>query len=175
MANRPVRTPARGPRRVPEWGGVLVRSRLLALSTSQSLGAVTIGAAFTQKATLVRIRGMANVQLDPSAIADTMIVGLGILIVRTTAFIAGAASMPSPLDDIESAFLYHKIFTLGPSLTAGEVGEELNSNLNVEIDSKAMRKVGPDDTLGIIWDGIQLAGTPTADCVCAIRNLVLLA
>ena len=162
--------PAR-PRRVYEWSGI-ARTKVNDLSGNQSQGAVTIGLAALQPSTIVRIRGSYAVHMDPGAIADGHIVGLGIAIVSTDAFTAGSASMPSPLDDPGYPFIWHRLFNLQTS-TATESDNSIVANMAGEIDSKAMRKIKVGEVIGFIWDGLVLAGAPTSDGVASIRILSL--
>jgi len=139
------------------------------------LGSTTIGVLFTAKTTIIRLRGSAFVSLDPGAIADSMFVALGMIVVKADAFsTGGATSMPDPMNDFQAPWLYHKIFSLGPSLAATPAADEIGANQRDEIDVKAMRKVDPEDALAFIWNGQILAGSPTFDGQAIARLLVLL-
>ncbi len=166
----------RAPRRRAQWSEVLVQSQVIALAAVQTFGAVNIGSAFLEQQTLVRLRGNARVTLDPGAAADTMIVGLGIGVVSEDAFaVGGVLSVPSPTDDADWSWIWHQLFVLGPTIGATPQEAGINQHASVVIDSKAQRKVGPNEVLFMVWDGIQMAGAPTADGVAVVRNLVLLA
>jgi len=172
--SRPRAIVGRTQKRVPQWSNIILLSRQLALDATQVVGTSAAGAGFSEKTTIIRVRGSATVAMDAGAIADSMVVGLGLLVVRNNAFtVGGASSMPSPIDDPEAQFLYHQLFSLGPSVSATDDASSIVNNARVEIDSKAMRKVSPDETLAFIWDATILAGTPTADVQAFARFLIL--
>jgi len=161
------------PRRVTQWGNVMLRTAIQGQGASTGLGTVNVGAEFLVAATLTRIRGNASVRIIPNVAGASMIVGLGLVLVSGEAFAAGAASMPSPTDAIDFSWIWHQLFVFPPSVST-EVVNELGSVQEVVIDAKAQRKVRPGDTLAFVWDGIITTGAPVADGIAAIRHLVLL-
>ena len=82
--------------------------------------------------------------------------------------------MPSPIDDIEADFLWHQLFVFGPSVAGAESTDSLLQNKHVEIDSKAQRILKGNEVMAFIWDGLVLAGAPTADGIAAVRSGLLL-
>ncbi len=160
-------------RRQADWSSVLVRTRVTGLASTQSLGAVSVGSEALERFTTVRLRGNAYVHLDPGAVGDSMVVGLGLVIVSADAFAAGAASMPSPIDDLDWAFLWHQLFILGPSIGSTEGDQSLDQIMRVVIDAKAQRKNTPGEVLAFIWDAVIDSGAPTADGYAAVRELGL--
>ncbi len=166
----------RSKRRKAEWADTMVRTRITTGGATQSVGAIAVGGAFTESVTIARVRGNVLVSLDVGAIADSAIVGLGLIVVKENAFtVGGSASMPSPTDDMNSSWLYHQLFQLGIGVGTAQVNDLGALVARAEIDVKAMRKVGPDDILAFIWDAIILAGSPTFDGMAAVRTMALLA
>ena len=164
------------PRRTPEWSGVLVFTNISGGTATQSLGSQAQGSAAAVRQTIVRIRGSAVVHMVAGAAADAMVVGLGLIIVSEDALAAGAASIPSPIDDLDSPWIFHQLFSLGPS-TASEAADDTNLGLStarIVIDNKAQRKIGPNEVLTFMWDTQLHAGTPTFDGSAAVRCLSLL-
>ena len=104
---------------------------------------------FMTKPTIVRTRGIVSV-FPTSAAADLNIVGaVGMGIVSDQAFDAGVASMPEPMTDanwggwlVWHAFSYHLEFGTNASINY--------PRWDFEVDSKAMRKVGVNETVIII-------------------------
>jgi len=99
------------------------------------------------KATVVRVRGFA--QFAPSAAsADLFFSGaFGLGVVSDEAFTAGAASIPRPFDDDDWAgWLVHGYY--GGNFEFDSSGNTFFPYF-FDIDSKAMRKVGPGQTL--VW------------------------
>ena len=99
------------------------------------------------KATVVRVRGI--IQVIPTFGVDGDYAGaFGLGVVSDEAFVAGAGSIPRPFDDDDwSGWLVHGYYAGHVEFASG-VGE-LMTNVSLEIDSKAMRKVGPGQTL--VW------------------------
>ena len=159
----------------PQWSAVLTRSRVAALATTGiSIGTVGVASEATTKHTLTRVRGTAKVHLIPNAVSNTMIVAVGLIVVSADAFAVGAAAVPGPITDIDSAWIWHHAFTLGPTQAAAEAGDAIDQYDRVAIDSKAQRKLSPGDTVAFVWEALSLSGTPTADGVVAVRELILL-
>jgi len=161
------------PRRQFQWLSVIARTEIQGLGATQSLGDVSLGFGVNQRVTLARVRGNARGHMESAAASDSMIVGLGLIVVEEQAFTAGAASMPSPTDDPNAEWLWHQLFVFGPAVSAQAVNT-IDSYSSVEIDSKAMRKMDENETLGFVWDSIITAGSPTFEGIAAIRSGVLL-
>ncbi len=174
MANRTFQR-SRTPRRRAEWSSTVVQSSVLALGNAQSVGSVSVGIGFTESNTIARIRGHVVASQNTAAAANSMLLGIGLIVVSENAFtVGGAASMPGPLTDINASWLWHNILAFGPTQAGAVSDNAITMNQRVEIDSKAMRKVGPDDALAFIWEGLQLRGSPTADGTVAVRVMSLL-
>ncbi len=103
-------------------------------------------AAFEAPGTVMRSRGMISVHV-PSTLADSGIIGaIGIAIVSTEAATAGVASLPEPFTDADwggwfvwrsFAFRFEFQSTTGTNYVPWYF----------EIDSKAMRKFAPNETM----------------------------
>ena len=158
--------------RATEWQGFFMRSVGLAQGATQSFGSVSaIQADVQAKATLIRMRGQGIVQFDPAGVADAVEFALGIIIVSTDAATAGAASCPSPVEDADSSWIWHQIVPLGPSLQAAQENTDLSATVRFDIDSKAMRKVGPNETILFMADLAAVTGTGSVDFNVAARLL----
>ena len=173
MPNQRARFPVA--RRIPEWTQFFVRSEVQALGTGQSLGDTFIGAVAQTRTTIVRVRGRGVVHMVSGSASDSQLAACGLIIVSNDAFFAGAASLPSPLENADSPWLWHGVFTLGPAIGVEVAGDQANGIVTVsfEIDSKAQRKIGPNEVLAFMWDGEQLAASPTFDGNVAVRMLSL--
>ncbi len=106
-------------------------------------------ASFEEPVTIVRTRGFVSLRVA-SVAADVDIVGaIGVGIVSTEAFTAGIASVPEPFSDADwagwyvwHAFAYRFEFSDASGFNF--------PNWSFEIDSKAMRKVGSNNTLVVV-------------------------
>ncbi len=107
----------------------------LSSSTKVILGA---GRAATERITIVRTYGFVELMLTTIAAAlDGFSWAFGICVVSTDAFDAGAASIPSPFDDIIwPGWMVHRMGAIHSA--ANSLSDEASSKL-IEFDSKAMR------------------------------------
>ena len=119
------------------------------LRDSASEGTATGGGlSFVQSVTILRCRTSVILQFDETRQAgDQMDVGLGLAIVSTDAATLGATAVPDPLEEPEFPWLYWvdqhlECINTGSTYDPG-------SSLRWEVDTKAMRKVKPSETL--IW------------------------
>ena len=101
--------------------------------------------------TVLRIRGTFLAYLSASNTVTTGGFGgaFGIGKARLSAFNAGIASLPSPIDEEEwDGWLFHKYFFLRtPTATIGDNINDMPGAVRFEIDTKAMRKVDLDDVI----------------------------
>ncbi len=118
-----------------------------------SLGGVTIG----------RVHGICSFVLTAATtIGDGFAGALGIGIVTADAFAAGSGSMPSPTGDQDwGGWLFHKHFDLhAATATEGDGMNALSNYTRMEIDTKAMRKMAPNETI-FATVGVVITGTAT--------------
>ncbi len=140
-----------------------------------STGASTIVASFDPDAnsllapTIVRTRGIVSV--SGSFAADLTISGaLGVCIVTDEAFAAGAGSIPRPFDDAGWGgwLAWRSFFTVNEFIDG--TGFQADANHYFDIDSKAMRKVAPNETVVLMCE--SQAGA--LNCAMHLRLLFLL-
>ena len=126
-------------------------------SSSQTLQGASI--AFAVPATILRCRGEFLASFDESKqVGDLMIIGMGLGIISSDAFAAGAGSVPDPSGEPEYPWLWWKDFRLESFIAAGE--EAIGSTVvRQEIDTKSMRKVKPGQSLA--WQ-VQFGGVAGA-------------
>jgi len=136
-----------GSRGVKEWGGGPFA--ITTLTTTQA-----VLATFSESgspSTILRIRGWVTVKGTPNATGDDDVVGLGIIIVELAAASAGGVSVPGPINDEGSPWIWHQYVPLQAG-SAGLLGDDIGSVVRVEIDSKAMRKMGINQRLILVGE-----------------------
>ena len=139
------------------------------ISGTQLLGSGAV--AINTPGTIVRVRGHCAAALDVGAADNAMIIGAGLIVVDDDAVAAGAASIPSPIDDLDADWLWHGFFALNSiSGTQGDANGGQHSQR--EIDSKAMRRVKQNSNIVMMIDGDVLAGSPTGDFFYGFRALL---
>ena len=145
MAHRRRGFPVRS-RRATDWGFGPDADSVVVTSSTKTLWttALTIGAPYT----LIRLRGHFELILTVSSAIGAGFAGaIGMTLVSNDAFAAGAGSIPGPVTDSNwDGWFYHQFFNL--HATTATVADAVNNMVvRKEIDSKAMRKWTPDQTL----------------------------
>ena len=132
-----------GPQRLTQWVGPAAQGYIAVASTGATLVA---SAAFEESVTLVRTRGFVSI-LPTIVSADLDIVGAyGMAIVSQEAFAAGIASVPEPFTDSDwGGWVVWGAFAYGFEF-ADATGVNF-PNWSAEIDSKAMRKITPNEVI----------------------------
>ena len=144
---------ARGPRRQTTWVGPADQAYITVTSAAKVLVgsfAPATSVPSMQRPTIVRTRG--EIHVIPAAFAaDVQIVGaFGMCVVSTDAAAAGIASIPGPFDDADwDGWFVWQSFGLTYNFDTAVSGRDV-AGYRMEVDSKAMRKLGPNDTVAIV-------------------------
>ena len=141
-----------------QWNAVPGISLSIASGTNVLGGALV----FSAPATILRCRGEILVTLDGATAGDNMQVGFGLGIVSSEAFDAGPGSVPGPLEFPDYSWLYwtSKMLTLEHIDVGSAELSLLSAAVRFEVDTKAMRKVKPAESLCWI---VQTSGTVPVD------------
>ncbi len=99
--------------------------------------------------TLMRSCGSLLIKGTPDAVADDVVVGLGITIVSTDASASGGTALPNPITDANQSWLWHQFVGLSAG-SAGLLGDDIGSVHRVEIDSKAMRRMKTNQSIVLV-------------------------
>jgi len=173
----------RAPRRKTSWeqgpGKVAAQTDFTA---SNSILVDTASVPTIAELTVARLRGRLQAFLaTASGAGDAYSGAFGIGVVASSAFTAGAGSTPTPIDEIGwEGWLYWTAVQLvaadvidGTASTDGSSMGALMGGINIDVDSKAMRKVDADQT---IYGVLQLTevGTATVKWRFNSRMLVML-
>ncbi len=116
--------------------------------------------AFAVPATILRCRGFVQAAFASGVqVGDDMNINFGLGIVSTDAFAAGAGSMPDPAGEPEYPWLWwQEVF-----LNSEQVEEPVSwgpGALRLDVDTKAMRKVKPGESLVWVGEATQSLGAP---------------
>ncbi len=125
--------------------------------------------------TVARIRGRFLFQLiTASAIGDGLVGAFGIGLASLAAVTAGAASVPTPIQEqaADSWLFWTPIQAI--SSDASDTGLSNSSSLNIEVDTKAMRKWSTEDALYAVVEIETEEGTATAEAWFDSRTLLFL-
>ncbi len=116
---------------------------------------------FVGPGTILRSRGRIQASLNPSgkSVDDHVKIGLGLGIVSTDVFTVGGTSMPDPSGEPEYPWLWWDEFHLRAQSTTGI--EVFGSSVKeIMLDTKAMRKVKPGQSLATVIQYVNITGTP---------------
>ncbi len=161
-----------GKKRLTDWAfGVDILNQTIDAS-EKILGTTSLTTAEQQ--TIVRVHGVLHVTLITASVAGAGFLGAaGIALVNTDAFGQGINSIPGPLTDAHwDSWLWHSFWDVR-ALT-GTIGDGANSGAahqRIAIDSKAMRRWDPAETLVIMVEGVEV-GAASATLNCDTRILV---
>ncbi len=127
-----------------------------------SVNAVFVGPRmdFVDPATILRARSKYMVLFDPTKqVADQMTVTLALGVVSTDAAGLGSTAMPDPVSDSDYPWLWWGTTVLESQIAAGE--DAFGSTVQlVEVDTKAMRRVKPKQSLVWVAEMSGAAGAP---------------
>ena len=107
------------------------------------------GFTFTVAGTLTRVRGRIAVTLDPAAVDEHAMILAGLMIVSADGFSAGNAPEIFTGFADEASWVWQGQLYVSSGAEAAIVTDQLSTELVV--DTKAMRKVKPGQTLALVF------------------------
>ncbi len=111
-------------------------------------------------ATLVRTRGMLHIQMLSNGTASNTVTGaVGLMVVSNESFVAGIASLRTPLEEIESAWYVYEPFAMQSVGTGTQDGGSPGRFLTIPFDSRGQRKLKNADTLVAVIEANQTSAT----------------
>ena len=121
--------------------------------------------AFLEPGTILRWRGYFSAFMDESGATagDRMVITVGIGIFSTDAVTVGENAMPDPADEPEYPWVWWKEFSLHTEVAAGPSGGWGIQAQRYDIDSKAMRRIKPGESLVLVFQTTNLVGAPTVN------------
>ena len=132
-------------RRRNSWGfGPGDSATLFTSSASTAVGFIGSGIGPTiDGLTIARTRGSFQAWLTQAGLSEGYSGAIGIGVVPQAAFVAGIASVPTPLTELDwDGWLFHRFFQLHTPVAADFTTE--GTMIRFEVDSKAMRKLNED-------------------------------
>lgn len=149
MARRFIRSPRSGhSRRLTEWTATVPEATYILLAASTAILDSTFITGDPE--TLVRVVGNLSVQSNQVAASLEPFGAVGIAVVSDQAVAIGVTAIPTPYTDAESdLWLLHR-FWAAPIATSGS--GLTRAAVDIDLSSKAMRKVSPDETLVLVME-----------------------
>ncbi len=147
------------------WGGNTFQA--VGLTGTQQIATII---ASGDRVTVFRCRGEVTANMDIAAVDDGAVLGLGLIVAKDQMVTAGQAAFPSPIADLDADWIWHSFLGLRALQTSNE-GLAGGASGRIVIDSKAMRKVNPNESCVLVFDIIRTSGVPTVDVTGGIRIL----
>ncbi len=143
--------------RQTQWIGVDISLVTVAANTKVLAGVLNAGALALRPFTVVRSRLLFQLESDQTAASEVTRGAIGAIVVSEQATAAGAGSIPGPHQEADSSgwFVWEPFINSFLFLDATSFNEP-NGYMKV-VDSKAMRKVGPNEDVAIMF---EVQGTP---------------
>ena len=129
------------------WIGAGVGTTTIVASSVQLIGQLAAGALLLRPFTILRTRQQILYTSDQAAVTQKTQGDYGRIVVTDTASAIGATAIPDPSSidgDPEADWYVHQPCMVQFDFLSS-VGFHPNAGVQYTIDSKAMRKVGPDD------------------------------
>ena len=136
----------RPPQRTKIWIGAGVGLTSLVGNSKQIISTLSVAALLLRPFTILRTRMLLTLSSDQAAADERPIVAYGKMVVTETAAALGATAVPDPSGisgDPEAAWYVWQAMSVDVEFQSA-IGFALYS-VQYPIDSKSMRKVGPDD------------------------------
>ena len=102
---------------------------------------------------------------------EIAVITLGVGIVSSDALAVGATAMPDPAGEPDYPWLWWYPMLLCSGVASDTVGL-YPRGWNINVESKAMRKVGPRQSVVLLAEYVGISGTPDYDVGGSIRFLV---
>ena len=119
--------------------------------------------AFSSPGTILRCRGRISGTFDETAqVGDFLTTTFGLGIVSTDAATLGATAMPDPSGDGDYPWLWWETMDLRSSVAAAPTAYGPSAK-ELEIDTKAMRRVKPGQSLVMVMEHSSASGAPVTE------------
>ncbi len=139
------------------WLGAGIAQATLTTNTATLIGILNAGALALRPFTILRTRLVIQLRSDQQAAAENPTGAYGEIVVKESATTAGIGSLPTPLTEPDADFhVYQGMTSSFTFITAA--GFESNAGRQYTIDSKAMRKVGPQDDIATVFEMRNVGG-----------------
>ena len=159
MARRPRRFQSNSNRRMTEWSNFDTGGGTAVAAAGATL---LSGLAFESPGTIVRTRGMISIHPTSPDVNVSVAGAFGVGLVSAEAFAAGVASVPTPMTDADwGGWMVMEPFVYHIDGGSGSPTEQTIVSLQINVDSKAMRKVEPNSVMIFIAESLTGAFTVT--------------
>ncbi len=167
-------------RRATTWDSGPNQTKATLSATGKTIWTNGVTLVGDSEVTIVRTRGQLIIQVNlATSASDGMNGAVGLGIVSSEAFAAGAASVPGPFSQPDwQGWFWHEYWSVY-GVAAQSAGQDVARNANVDqrivIDSKAMRKLKFNEVIFGCWEVAAETGTAAIIVQADVRQLVKIA
>ena len=135
--------------RVPTWLFANVAQTAIAANSAVLLGSLNAAGLALRPFTVIRSHLWFHMESDQVAASEESHGALGLIVANDQAVAAGANSIPAPASNADAPFFVYQAF-INSFIRLDATGVIEPAGTNVQIDSKAMRKVGANEDIAIM-------------------------
>ena len=146
--------------RTKMWIGAGVGTTSIASAVKALISTLSAGALLLRSFTILRTRMDILIASDQEGVDETPHGSFGQIVVTETAAGLGITALPNPSGisgDPEASWFVWQAMSVQFRFASG-VGFDANAGMHYTIDSKSMRKVGPDDDIATLFDNETASG-----------------
>ncbi len=133
------------------WVGVNLEDQTVTASSSLLTGSLNAAALASRPFTIIRTHLEVNWRSDQAAVDEAPMGCLGAMVITSSASAAGIASIPTPVTESDADwYVYQPLINAFKFLSS--VGFQSDAGSVYTVDSKAMRKVGPDQDVAFVTE-----------------------
>ena len=163
----------RTPRRPKQWSASNLAGNASFTGNATSLVLAAVPA--VESVTVLRLRG--EIFVGPSGATtalDQARVAFGIGIVTSDAAAVGSTAMPDPDDEPDFPWLWYHLHNFFSGFTVdGTASDDYGvGTIRIDVDSKAMRKMKPGQSIVGVAQYVDVVGTPTLRVGGSVRMLL---
>ena len=143
------------------WLGAGIGETTLAAGATSLIGVLNATGLALRPFTILRTRLLISYMSDQDSVSERPFGSYGEIVVTDAATAVGVTAVPNPSsitgDPDADWYVYQPVRTIVAN--ASSVGFDLGGDQQYTIDSKAMRKVGPNDDIAIVVDEESAVGS----------------
>jgi len=142
----------------------------VSLSTTQAiLATFPLSTDFPE--TVLRARGSFLFSGTANGAGDAGVAAIGLIVVQEAAATVGGVSVPGPANDINANWLWHQFVPMISNEVTAASDTALGLFARVEMDSKAMRIVKPDQVVVLVIETVTGSGLAQQSVAGGLRIL----
>ena len=158
MARRFTQRPRSGPKRSMVWLNVSLGRQVAIALNDFLLGSLNAAALALRPFTVVRTHLVVGINSDQTSASEDPLGAVGFIVSPDKSVALGVTAIPMPLTQADADFFVYQVMANKFVFVSG-IGIVARYDMQYIVDSKAMRKVGNDDDIAIVWEDQSAVGS----------------